>query len=322
MRTTTHDAVHRLYQVSRKLYAPILAGFATRWLEEMTADPESVALCLGRDGLAPFVAAHALLQTNRHRFRSIKPRRIRLAYISRVIAQEATEKPDKARLLDRYLQGQGVKGDRPLTLVDVGIHGSIQNSLQDLFPQRPCKGHYLVLRRRADDPNGAAKTGYLADLDVAAPSPLNIGALWPPSPGWERGGTLRAGNPVFLHPRSIHILEDLWNGVGGSALSLQVSEQTGRVVVVRPSTTEVVFPPQSMLSATMTAQLKRAALKGIFDGVIHDHRGGAPPEKITQAVQEFGAWFSELDHSTTAEQSLINLLVRRSSGRNHEIWKD
>lgn len=321
MRTSTQRAIHRLYRVSRELYAPILAGFATRWLEEMATEPESVALCLGRDGLAPFVAAQALLQTNRRPFRHIKPRRLRLAYISRLIAQEATRKPGQAELLDRYLQGQGVKGDRPLTLVDVGIHGSIQDSLQNLYPQRPCKGHYLVLRRRADDPNGDAKKGYLADLDVAEPSPLNIGALWPPGPGWERGGTLRSGDPLFLHPRSIHILEDLWNGVGGSALSLQVSEPTGRIMVVRPSNVEVVFPPQSMLSPMMTAQFKRAALKGIVDGVLHDHRGGAPPDKIAQAVQEFGAWFRELDQSTSADQSLINLLVRRSSGQDHGNWE-
>ncbi|WP_102127010.1 hypothetical protein [Deinococcus planocerae] len=313
--------VRRLYEVSRDRYAPALATFAAGWLDDLAGQPRGVALCLGRDGIAPFVAAQTLLRAAPRRFRGVHPRRVTLAYVSRPLAQAAATDAAQARLLDRYLHRRGVSGRHPLTVVDVGIHGSIQDCLQRLYPDRPVRGHYLVLRRRHADPNGAAKRGFLADLDVAPPAPLGLAPSWPPPPGWEVGGTLRTGEVCFLRPRSIHVLEDLWNGVGGSAAGLREEGRGGRVVVVRPRDTPELSLGAPPLPPRTRARLKRAALRGIADGVARACRGGAPPDDVPGAVRELAAWFRDLEQPAPLDAHLLDLLVRRRAGQSADEWE-
>jgi hypothetical protein len=309
MQDLTACATRRLYEVSRDLYAPVLAAFAVAWLDELARRPDSVALCLGRDGLTSFLTARTLLRTSPRRFRGIHPRRVQLAYVSRPLARGAVAEADQAALLDRYLRGRGAGDGIPLTLVDVGIHGSIQDCLQRIYPRRQVRGRYLVLRRRDGDPHGARKRGFLAELDVAPRARLSIDASWPPPPGWEAGGTLRGGDPLFLRPRSVRVLEDLWNGVGEAVDGLRVTDRGGRVVAVRRRVDRVLALPRAPTITPMErVAFKRAALRGVVDGVLG---GGAPDDVSTvAAVGGLSDWLRGLENPDPLDRYILTALVR------------
>lgn len=310
MEDLTGRAARRLYEVSRDLYAPVLAAFGATWLDELACHPDGVAVCLGRDGLTAFLAARTLLRAQPRRFHGVHPRRVRLAYISRPLAVAAVAQPRQAALLDGYLRAVGAGVAAPLILVDVGIHGSIQDMLQGLYPRRRMCGRYLVLRRRAGDPHGAAKRGFLAELDVAPAAPFALAPSWPPPPGWAPtpGGTLRDGDPLFLRRRSVHVLEDLWSGVGEAAAALRA--EGGRVVAVRPRPDVVVaFPPGASLPVRERAALKRAALRGVVDGVARG-REGSPPRAVSAVARGLAAWFRDLEDPDPVDAHILRALVR------------
>ncbi len=318
MQDLTVHAAQRLYEVSRDLYAPVLAAFAAAWLDELARRPDGVALCLGRDGLTPFLAARTLLRTSPKQFRGIHPRRVQLAFVSRPLAQGAVADVGQAALLDRYLRGRGVGGGTPLTLVDVGIHGSIQDCLQRIYPGRQVRGRYLVLRRRDGDPHGARKRGFLAELDVAPRARLSIDPSWPPAPGWEVGGTLRGGDPLFLRPGSVHVLEDLWNGVGEPVDGLRVVGRGGRVVAMRRRVDRVLaLPPTPTIPPLERVALKRAALRGVVDGVARGVRGGASGDVSTAATAGgLGDWLRGLENPDPLDRYILTALVRGNDRRS------
>ncbi len=302
----------RLYEVSRDHYAPVLAAFATEWLDELARQPDGVAICLGRDGLAPFLAARTLLRVYPRRFCDIHPPSVQLAYLSRPLVRGAVADLGQAALLDQYLRARGVAEGKTITLVDVGIHGSIQDCLRRIYPRRAVSGRYLVLRRRSEDPNGAFKRGFLADLDVAPRCPLEIGRCWPPLPGWELGGTLRHGDPLFLRPRSVHVLEDLWNGVGEAAEGFQVLAGGERVMVARCRLDRVLaLPPGPTISPMQRIAIKRAALRGIVDGVAQGRPDGNPAD-VSETTRGLAAWLGELDSPTPIDAHILSALVRRN----------
>jgi len=308
MQDLTGRAARRLYEVSRDLYAPVLAAFAVEWLDDLARRPDRVALCLGRDGLTPFLTARMLLRTFPRRFRGIHPRQVQLAYVSRTLARGAVADAGRAALLDRYLRGRGVGSERPVTLVDVGIHGSIQDCLQRIYPGREVRGRYLVLRRRDGDPHGARKRGFLADLDVAPRARVSIDASWPPPLGWEAGGTLRTGDPLFLRPSSVHVLEDLWNGVDEAVEGLCEATRGGRVVAV---------PPGPTLTGVERVALKRIALRGVVDGVAQAVRTDAPPGVSTDvAAHNLGRWLRGLEDPDPLDRYLLTALVRDGARRS------
>ncbi len=316
----------RLYEVSRELYAPTLAAFAAEWLEELARRPDGVAVCLARDGLAPFVAARTLLRAH-SRFRDVQPRRVRLAYVSRPLACAAAADANQAALLDRYLRARGMTERGPLTVVDIGIHGSIQDCLQRLYPAREVSGRYLVLRRRGGDPNGARKRGFLADLDVAPRRPiLEIGPSWPLPLGREPGGvTLRRGDPLFLRRRSVHVLEDLWNGVSGPAEVLEAAPAGGGgrgIVGVRRRRAAPVLalPPGPVVTPAARAAIKRAALRGVVDGVAAVGGGGRTEgDPAPATARALATWLGGLDdptaHGAEDDARLLRTLVRRDCRR-------
>jgi len=320
MQEVTTRAARRLYEVSRDLYAPVLAAFATAWLDELAQRPDGAALCLGRDGLTPFLTARTLLRTSPRRFRGIHPRRVQLAYVSRALARRAVTDAGQTALLDRYLRGRGVGGERPLTLVDVGIHGSIQDCLQRIYPGREVRGRYLVLRRRDGDPHGARKRGFLAELDVAPRGRLSIDPSWPPPPGWEVGGTLHGGDPLFLRPSSVHVLEDLWNGVGEAVDGLRESTDGGRVVAVRRRVDRVLaLPPTPTLTPMERVALKRAALRGVVDGVAGGC-GSAPADVSTaEAANGLGDWLRGLEDPNPLDRYILTALVRGDDRRSGHV---
>ncbi len=316
MQDLTGRAARRLYEVSRDLYAPVLAAFAVEWLDELARRPDDIAICLGRDGLAPFLAARMLLRTYPRRFRGVHSRRVQLAYVSRSLARGAVADVGQAVLLDWYLRGRGAAGRKPLMLVDVGIHGSIQDCLQRIYPGRPVHGRYIVLRRRDGDPHGARKRGFLAELDVASRSLLGIEPSLAPPSGWELGGTLRGGDALFLRPRSVHVLEDLWNGVGEAAEGLQVTARDGRVVAVRRRVDQVLaLPPGPAITPVTQVMLKRAALRGVVDGVARGRRDGEP-DNISVTAHGLAAWLRELEDPAPVDAHILRALVRKG-GQEH-----
>ncbi len=310
MQDLTGRAARRLYEVSRDRYAPVLAAFAVEWLDELVRHPDDVAICLGRDGLAPFLAARVLLRIYPRRFRGVHPRRVQLAYVSRPLATGAVADAGQAMLLDRYLRGRGAAAKKSLTLVDVGIHGSIQDCLQRIYPGRRVRGRYLVLRRRDGDPHGARKRGFPSELDVAPRSLLAVEPSWPPPPGWELGGRLRGGDALFLRPRSIHVLEDLWNGVGEAAEGLRVAARNGRVVAVRRRVDQVLaLPPESTMTPVTRVMLKRAALRGVVDGVVRGLRDDEPGD-ISATAHGLAAWLRELEEPVPVDAHILRTLAR------------
>jgi hypothetical protein len=303
----------RLYEISRDRYAPVLMAFATEWLEELVHQPRSIALCLGRDGIAPFLAARTLLKINPCRFPGVHPHRVRLAYISRALARGAMADLGQAALLDIYLRGRGLTDANPLMLVDVGIHGSIQDCLRQVYPKRTVSGRYLVLRRRSGDPNGAFKRGFLAELDVAPSCPLQIGPSGPPLPDSRLGGTLRRGDPLFLRPRSVHVLEDLWNGVSEGAERFQVSACGERVMVIRSRSDQVLaLSSESKFTPMHRAGIKRAALRGVVDGVAQGRTERVQSDAY-EAIYGLASWLGELDHPDPLDAHLLSAFVRRGN---------
>lgn len=309
----TGREARRLYEVSRDCYAPAVAAFASEWLSELSRQPQGVAICLGRDGLAAFLAARTLLRVHSRRFRDVDTHQVRLVYVSRPLARRAAADARQALLLDRYLRGRGVAESSPLIVVDIGIHGSIQDCLQQIYPKRPVNGRYLVLRRRDGDPNGARKRGFLADVDIAPPRHLEIRRSSPLPLDRELGeGTLRRGNPLFLRRRSVHILEDLWNGVSGSVEGFDATETVR--VRRRRANPLLVLPPEAVMISAQRAAIKRAALRGIVDGVAAQGdrlvcgSGGAPD--VTRAL---ATWLMALNDPATCEENdarIVRALVR------------
>jgi hypothetical protein len=321
----TQRAAGRLYEVSRDSYAPALATFAAEWLDEVARQTDGVAVCLARDGLAPFLAARTLLRVHPRRFRGIHSRNVRLAHVSRPLAQRAAADVGQAALLRGYLRGCGVPEKAPLIVVDIGIHGSIQDSLQQIYPERTVNGRYLLLRRRAGDPNGTHKRGFLADLDVAHSTQLKIASL-PPPPGWEIGGRLRRGDPLFLRARSIYVLEDLWNGLGESAAGLAACGERVKILRHKPEQTLVLPVAPPLITPSERVAMKRAALRGIVDGVaVHKGQfdgkfsGGA---SVPPAAERLAAWLGSLDHPAAIDAQILDALVRRRSSQGHPEESD
>lgn len=308
MQALNIQAIRRLYQVSRDYYAPALATFTTRWLDTLAYEPDSFAVCLARDGIASFAAARTLMRMHPRRFRHVHQKRVRLAYISRILAQGAVADSKQAFLLERYLHAQGVTRKCPLLLVDVGIHGSIQDCIQKLYRDRDVRGQYLVLRRRRDDPNGMCKEGFFADLDVAPPALFSVVPSSQLDPGWEVGGALRGGYTLFLRPRSIHILEDFWNGAGETAERFQTTKD-GEVSVVRRKPTLSFTGLQEKESyQKIRIFLKRAALRGVVDGVAQIRE---PATQGSDAISELAGWLEQLKNPNPTDAYLLRVLLRK-----------
>ena len=252
------------------------------------------------------------------RFRGVHPHRVQLAYISRALARCAVADLGQAALLDIYLRARGVTDAKPLVLVDVGIHGSIQDCLRQVYPRRTVSGRYLVLRRRSGDPNGAFKRGFLAELDVAPPCPLQIGPSAPPLPDSRLGGTLRRGDPLFLRPRSVHVLEDFWNGVSEGAERFQMSACGARVMVIRSRSDQVLaLSPESTLTPMHWAAIKRAALRGIVDGVAQGRTEGAQGD-AHDATSSLASWLGELERPDPLDAHLLSAFVRQGNQQVHD----
>lgn len=242
------DAAKRLYLASRDLYAPVLAAFAACCLRDLCVRREGLNLCLARDGIGPFLAQRVLLRSAPARLPHVRPHQVRLVYLSRQLVRDGRSCPEAHTLVTHYLEDflrvpDTRRAVRVVTLVDVGIFGSIQDELQRWYPDRELHGRYLIYRRRTDDVNAPRKRGFLAG-DPAAPN--------------EAG---------FLRRAVVHLLEDLWSGVYESVTSLRQTRMQHPFPAVRPVLERLGARTQARLHPNEVRRLKRAALRGVVDGV-------------------------------------------------------
>lgn len=312
-------AAERLYTVSRDLYAPVLVAFAVRCLDTLVGRPRAINLCLARDGISAFVAQRLLLRLAPGRFRRISPRRVRLVYLSRQLMAEALAEPATFRLADRYLRDAGLHRGASVTLVDVGIHGQLQDVLSACYPECSLRGEYLIYRRRPADVNAAFKRGLL----VGDPQVTDAAD--------DADG--------FLHRDTIHLLEDLWNGVYESVDALREvpirwprhsSRRARRASRVRPRLYRLGERSTHPLLGAELRRLKRVALHGVVDGVVRfapqigrtarvpDDRAGR--EALTECARRLGEWITASRAPGSPDAWLWHALIRPDRDTPDDDW--
>jgi hypothetical protein len=299
-------AAERLYSVSRDLYSPVLAAFAARCLDTLARQPRAVNLCLARDGISAFVAQRVLLRLVPARFRRISPRRVRLVYLSRQLMSAALNDPETFHLVNRYLQQSGLCRGACVTLVDVGIHGHLQDVLTTCYPECTVRGEYLIYRRRLTDANAAFKRGLLA------------------------GDPRTADTACFLRRDTIHLLEDLWSGVYESVEALRAepprrharsSRRAGRV---RPRLDPLGERSIVLLPSADLRRLKRAALHGVVDGVTQLAQARATIAGLDDAqwlvdrVRRLGEWVESSRAPHSPDAWLWHTVIRPDHGEGDQ----
>lgn len=312
-------AAERLYTVSRDLYAPVLAAFAVRCLDTLAGRPRAINLCLARDGISAFVAQRLLLRLVPARFRRISPRRVRLVYLSRRLMAEALADPATFRLADRYLRDAGLHRGTPVTLVDVGIHGQLQDVLSVCYPECSLRGEYLIYRRRPADVNAAFKRGLLVG-DPQVTDAADDAA-------------------DFLRRDAIHLLEDLWNGVYESVDALREvprrwprhsSRGARHASRVRPWLYRLGERSTHPLLGAELRRLKRAALRGVVDGVARigpqmsrmagESSDRVGREALAQSAHRLGDWIAASRTPGSLDAWLWHALIRPDRETADDDW--
>lgn len=301
------DAAERLYAVSRDVYAPVLAAFARRCLSRLRGRPDMINLCLARDGISAFLAQRTLLHADPRRFRGIAPGQVRLAYVSRQLVAEARRSPVGRALLAEYLRAHGLACAPSATLVDVGIHGSIQDELQALFPDHELRGEYLLYRRRTDDANASHKRGFLV-------GDANGGAS-------SSGGGVLGEWACFLRRSTIHLLEDTWSGLHESVTALRVSAGAGEARTqwrVRAALEPLGTRTPISLPRLDLVRLKRAALHGVVEGVAWAARH--PPcsaSDLRQRIARLAEWIASTGEPESPDAWLWRTIIRQRRESEH-----
>ncbi|HEU5439956.1 MAG TPA: hypothetical protein VFU88_11755 [Ktedonobacterales bacterium] len=295
------DAAERLHAVSRDVYAPVLAAFARRCLSRLRGRPDMINLCLARDGISAFLAQRALLHADPRRFHGIAPGQVRLAYVSRQLIAEARWSLAMRALLAEYLRAQGLAHVSCATLVDVGIHGSIQDELQRLFPDHELRGEYLLYRRCPDDANASRKRGFLVG-DAAGGASGN-------------GGGVVGEWACFLRRGAIHLLEDTWSGLHESVTALRVSAgiaDAGTERRVRAALEPLGARTPISLPRLELARLKRVALQGVVEGVARAARH--PPRSasdLRQRIARLAEWVASTSEPDSPDAWLWRTIIRQ-----------
>jgi hypothetical protein len=246
-------------------------------------------VCLARDGISAFLAQRVLLRVMPEQFGGIAAQRVRLAYISRPLIGACGASPETRALVDRYLVPVGLRRARRITLVDVGIHGSIQDELQRLYPQRQLRGEYLLYRRRPADLNAERKRGFLV------------------------GDSEAEDEHYFLRREMIHLLEDLWSGVFESVTALRAAPRNrgGRV---HPQLERLGTRTTLPVLAGELRRLKRIALRGLVDGVMR-----AAPQCAVDPQAEAGARRRAVEHARRLADWIAS--SRERGSRDAWLWR-
>lgn len=256
----TTAAANRLYVISRDMVAPVLIGFSEDNLAHLEHSPDSVNLCLGRDGLTSFLVQRKLIELFPERYGLIDPRDVRYISVSRQLVMQSSD-----ALLKAYLHRSGVSQYQSISVIDFALSGSIQNRLHVLYPEKNISGRYLLVHRLWGDAFASRKTGFLVQTDggtFRGPS----GALH--ITGGKVGASL---TQVFLGSDFVHFFEAIWNGIYESTTHLidgagivRVANGGAKIFATPGSASEIA----GIADGSIYLAFKKIALRGIVDGVV------------------------------------------------------
>lgn len=126
--------VRELYEVSREIVAPVIAGFAHYVLEAAGARKIIFA---ARDGLGPYVAGQEL--KDRFDYPEGIDGQLVYAYLTRKIMYN-----NSASEISRYLRQHSVQPQDDVLLADIGMYGTFLPTLETILPR--VNVHYLISR--------------------------------------------------------------------------------------------------------------------------------------------------------------------------------
>ncbi len=302
----------RLYEISRDIYAPLMIKFAEDNLDKLSKDPGLLNLAVGRDGLASFLVQRKLIEMFPERYGNIDPKNVQFANLSR----NSTLNSDPS-LMRKFLEKTGFFAKPRINIIDNGIAGTIQNHLQNIFPERDISGNYLLSRKIRDDRYKDKKTGFIVESDSTNERDLKYNA--------GKAGTDPKLLGVFFSSSFVHNQEDMWNGIFESSTPMQTFDRpdaSGRgQQEVKPGNVyrKMDYVPGNrdvvpgLNDNDNYLLLKKMALKGIIDG-IHFYRRqtqlGANYSADT-AVNNLGQWFEKADKQPGLDNTLVRAMVRK-----------
>lgn len=145
--TDLNADAQKLYEISREIVAPVIAGFAHHLLREAG---ERKIIFAARDGLGSYIAAQELKQ--HFDYTQSPDDQLVYAYLSRkiVFGTEGSK-------LEQYLGQEGIQQNDNVVLADIGWYGSLMLPIKRVLPNADIR---FLISRHPDIP-GYADSPYL-----------------------------------------------------------------------------------------------------------------------------------------------------------------
>lgn len=118
------------YLLSMQYYAPAVAQWMDVLLQHAQINEKKLVF-LARDGIVFHQVAEILLERQAAKYGNYPKEQMKVAWLSRKSAQDATKRGD---LATRYLKQLGINETEPLIFVDTGMTGTIQKNIAQLIP--------------------------------------------------------------------------------------------------------------------------------------------------------------------------------------------
>jgi FMN phosphatase YigB (HAD superfamily) len=298
------DAVTRLHEISRDIFAPVLIGFAEENLAWLAAHTGAMNLCVGRDALGAWLVQGKLIELFPSLHSKVDPTCVRYLNISRQLMTDSL-----LEHLSAMFRKLGIAESKALNIIDNGIVGTIQNCFHALYPDKSITGHYLLARRLRSDPHRMKKVGFLMQTDstIHGRTITDLAVT---------GGLAGPGLiQTLLSSEFVHHHEDFWNGIYESALTLCVRNgelepaNRGCKMMNTPGGKDAfgcdLGPGDYIL-------LKKIALRAIVEGVIlHQKQAQLGIHwRPLEAVINYARWFKNAYYDEAGDGKLIRGLVR------------
>jgi hypothetical protein len=134
--STVTGVAQQLYEASRDIVGPVIAGFADHLLT--VAEGRKVLLA-ARDGLAPFQTAEILQQRFEYPESDVEESSLIYAYLNRRVISGTDP-----NTMEEYMQQLGVDPKEDVLLGDIGMYGSFIPSMRRILPNMEVQ--YLISR--------------------------------------------------------------------------------------------------------------------------------------------------------------------------------
>lgn len=293
----------RLYELSRDYYAPLLIKFSEDNLAWLMQNPNSLNLCLGRDGLASFLVQRKIIELFPETYASVRPGSIRHLNISRELILTSGED-----LIGEFLRRATFFEAESVTLIDNGIVGTIQNVIQRLYPGKNITGRYMLARNLLHDENRFKKKGFIVQTDCEWRNKHLVDLK-------ITGGNAPSYLALsFLTPEFVHQQEDLWNGIYESPG--QLVRENGVVRPLNHCRKIQQIPGELAQLRGLSAEgnysvIKKLALRGIIEGVnlYRRQRELGLDYQAKDAIDNFAGWLSLVDKEDS-DNALDGRMVR------------